>query len=267
MYFKTSYSKKAFTLIELLVVIAIIAILAAILFPVFGRARENARRSSCSSNLKQIGLGLIQYVQDYDERFPPPGSCNGCTTNQYAGPFGSWAQRIYPYTKSTQIFACPSNTANTTERDPALPALGYPSIPISYNGNAHYLGSFDTGRAESSINQPSIKILVAETSRDSTTTVGAADWNNWTGGFTAAGRGFAKHMQTMNCLYGDGHVKSMKPTRTMTPVNQWGAFTDTGTTADCSATSWYSNDGAQSPNCDVPSPGALTFLADLENKS
>ncbi len=63
-------AKSAFTLIELLVVIAIIAILAAILFPVFARARENARRSSCTSNLKQIGLGIIQYAQDYDEKYP-----------------------------------------------------------------------------------------------------------------------------------------------------------------------------------------------------
>jgi prepilin-type N-terminal cleavage/methylation domain-containing protein len=66
--------KRAFTLIELLVVIAIIAILAAILFPVFARARENARRSSCQSNLKQIGLGVLQYTQDYDETLPPAGT-------------------------------------------------------------------------------------------------------------------------------------------------------------------------------------------------
>ena len=64
-------SEKGFTLIELLVVIAIIAILAAILFPVFARARENARRASCQSNLKQIGLGILQYTQDYGRRFPP----------------------------------------------------------------------------------------------------------------------------------------------------------------------------------------------------
>jgi prepilin-type N-terminal cleavage/methylation domain-containing protein len=68
---KKTTLKPAFTLIELLVVIAIIAILAAILFPVFGRARENARRSSCQSNLKQLGLGIMQYTQDYDENFSP----------------------------------------------------------------------------------------------------------------------------------------------------------------------------------------------------
>lgn len=73
MNFKFS-SKKGFTLIELLVVIAIIAILAAILFPVFARARENARRASCQSNLKQIGLGILQYAQDYDERYPGGGA-------------------------------------------------------------------------------------------------------------------------------------------------------------------------------------------------
>src|SRR3954470_18379090 len=89
---------QAFTLIELLVVIAIIAILAAILFPVFGRARENARRSSCQSNLKQIGLGIMQYTQDYDERMPPRR-----TTNQTE----SFRTLVFPYIKSTQLFVCP----------------------------------------------------------------------------------------------------------------------------------------------------------------
>ncbi|BCM94441.1 hypothetical protein IAD21_06348 [Abditibacteriota bacterium] len=104
-----SYSKNrfAFTLIELLVVIAIIAILAAILFPVFARARENARRASCSSNLKQIGLGWLQYAQDYDEKVAP-ATINGCTAAAF-----SWPVLLYPYIKSTQLYVCPSKSDST----------------------------------------------------------------------------------------------------------------------------------------------------------
>ena len=103
----------AFTLIELLVVIAIISILAAILFPVFGRARENARRSSCASNFKQIGLAALQYAQDYDETMPL-FSYNGF--GGYGGADGArWADMIFPYVKSTQIFDCPSGTKTTAK--------------------------------------------------------------------------------------------------------------------------------------------------------
>lgn len=103
-------SQKGFTLIELLVVIAIIAILAAILFPVFARARENARRSSCSSNLKQLGLAFMQYTQDYDESYP--GYYNSTTEPAPGGNWVPgvwyWPQILYPYHKSNQVFVCPS---------------------------------------------------------------------------------------------------------------------------------------------------------------
>ena len=98
--------KRAFTLIELLVVIAIIAILAAILFPVFARARENARRSSCMSNLKQIGLGVMMYVQDYDEKYPLYEFINVAPSS-----YLFWTDTIQPYTKSTQVLICPSGSA------------------------------------------------------------------------------------------------------------------------------------------------------------
>lgn len=101
-------SKHGFTLIELLVVIAIISLLAAILFPVFARARENARRSNCQANLKQLALSIIQYTQDADERYPM-----WCTDVDGSGtctvpPDTGWTRAISAYTKSDQILQCPS---------------------------------------------------------------------------------------------------------------------------------------------------------------
>jgi len=104
-----------FTLIELLVVIAIIAILASILFPVFARARENARRTSCLSNLKQLGLAVMQYTQDYDESYPYALTLNPTDSTIPGGEWfagiWAWQQTLYPYSKSMQVAVCPSGDA------------------------------------------------------------------------------------------------------------------------------------------------------------
>jgi prepilin-type N-terminal cleavage/methylation domain-containing protein/prepilin-type processing-associated H-X9-DG protein len=102
---------KGFTLIELLVVIAIIAILAAILFPVFSRARENARRSSCQSNLKQLSLAVLQYAQDNDDRLSG-ATGTGCSTQ-----LNLWHSAYMPYIKSSQTLFCPS-VKSYTGNDP-----------------------------------------------------------------------------------------------------------------------------------------------------
>ena len=117
--------KSAFTLIELLVVIAIIAILAAILFPVFAQAREKARQTSCLSNMKQVGLGLLMYAQDYDENYPradywdsrPP--LNPAATGTFAARVNhyKWPAWVLPYTKNVNIFRCPSRTRDQVAWD------------------------------------------------------------------------------------------------------------------------------------------------------
>jgi prepilin-type N-terminal cleavage/methylation domain-containing protein/prepilin-type processing-associated H-X9-DG protein len=110
-YRKTRHASAAFTLIELLVVIAIIAILAAILFPVFAKARAKARQTACLSNLKQMGLGVAMYAQDFDETYPPL-VFDWTTAAPFTGPDGKpgqyfyWMQAIYPYTKNIDVYTC-----------------------------------------------------------------------------------------------------------------------------------------------------------------
>jgi prepilin-type N-terminal cleavage/methylation domain-containing protein/prepilin-type processing-associated H-X9-DG protein len=136
--------RRGFTLIELLVVIAIIAILAAILFPVFAQAREKARTASCQSNLKQIGNALMMYIQDYDEMFPINDGAGNTPGVLYTQPpdargvatvarMGVWTNNIQPYVKNWQVYACPSCPVDGSVGGPLNP--GYPEYPISYSYN------------------------------------------------------------------------------------------------------------------------------------
>jgi prepilin-type N-terminal cleavage/methylation domain-containing protein/prepilin-type processing-associated H-X9-DG protein len=117
--------RRGFTLIELLVVIAIIAILAAILFPVFAKAREKARQTSCLSNEKQLGLAMMQYTQDYDEFYP--------STNDYGT---GWAKTVYPYVKSLGVFQCPDDSFPFPTGWITLPA---DTVKVSYVANSYVM--------------------------------------------------------------------------------------------------------------------------------
>ncbi len=136
------HNRSGFTLIELLVVIAIIAILAAILFPVFAQAREQARKTVCLSNLQQIGLGINMYSQDYDEYLPPVRDQD----SKYIE--GNWKDIIQPYIKNLQIFRCPSNPASQVYDESGNANSGYnPATPKTYRGYFYYRAFFKSSAA------------------------------------------------------------------------------------------------------------------------
>ena len=170
---KYSAKPKAFTLIELLVVIAIIAILAAILFPVFATAREKARQSSCSSNLKQLGLAFIQYTNDYDEVVPCGNTTNVLGWCGAADGVG-WGVQIYPYVKSVGVFACPDDNVSQAAVNPGTNTnsyamnmnLPYGITPFTGCGLAGQIPAGPAGNL-SKFNAPSLTCMLFEIAGDS----------------------------------------------------------------------------------------------------
>ena len=207
-------NKKGFTLIELLVVIAIIAILAAILFPAFARARENARRASCQSNLKQIGLGILQYSQDFDEKYPTMYSHPG-------GVLTYWPVTVQPYLKSTQLFDCPSmpghwdGTAGNSEYGGSSQPLtsGFVGVRTGLNRHLFELAESTSSSdwtsppkvvALSGIGKPAETVMIVDTFRSAgSIPEGGTAYNS--DNYPAY-----RHLDTSNVLFIDGHVKAMR---------------------------------------------------------
>jgi prepilin-type N-terminal cleavage/methylation domain-containing protein/prepilin-type processing-associated H-X9-DG protein len=240
-------SKRAFTLIELLVVIAIIAILAAILFPVFAQVRDRARMSACLSNMKQIGTSLMLYVQDYDETYPYirfHGADTPTAERAYV-----WKNAILPYLKSHDVLACPSNPVSRAvpgqhgNRDSPKPgdnAEGWQSdpgllMPISYGMNScasswYPADDRSTGPPVrlAQLQRPTETIIISE-SQWGASDVHGENWllDHCGGVFThPAGK-------QANFIFYDGHARSKKWLATLYPVSQ---------------NNWMANTPPQDPN-------------------
>ncbi len=232
------HKQTGFTLIELLVVIAIIAILAAIIFPVFAKAREKARQSTCSSNLKQIGLALTQYVQDYDENYPLIYTGAWNATGSY---WTHWEYNVAPYIKSAGVFMCPSNPngGSFTRYADNTASGATANILYDYEGNDYYnagcyggasglgsglfadgdlpLGSNKGAVTMSKVTQPSTTIAVFEGS-------GNSNWIQPNCFYNATTYINTVHTTRSNYLFADAHVKALTVGDTdnaTTNVNMW----------------------------------------------
>ncbi len=205
---------RAFTLIELLVVIAIIAILAAILFPVFAKAREKSRQSSCQSNLKQLSLSTLQYVQDYDEKYPYNITVAGGRTVTVF-------DLCQPYVKNVQIMACPSDSTPLLSAHFQL--LGLPATPQVWS--ASYAPNFalvEDGPNNAVTGSNHAVIALSEVTRAAETALWADAilQRNFSGTATyGTAPCQARHNDTCDSSFADGHVKAVPCTRTGNTAN------------------------------------------------
>jgi prepilin-type N-terminal cleavage/methylation domain-containing protein/prepilin-type processing-associated H-X9-DG protein len=210
--------RTGFTLIELLVVIAIIAILAAILFPVFARAREKARQASCSSNLKQLGIAAMMYAQDYDERFPSFAySWTGTDPNTgFACNMMSYITLMNPYVKNWQLGVCPSMNRGATN----TACCGRNSVTWSYGPNHTYFQGetpvADVG-AMATFQAPATTIMLGEETGTQGACggeflTGSSGWPAPTPADWSAGSDLyaTNHNEGSNYTFFDGHVKWLK---------------------------------------------------------
>ncbi|MBC8138536.1 MAG: DUF1559 domain-containing protein [Fibrella sp.] len=216
-------NRNAFTLIELLVVIAIIAILAAILFPVFAQAREKARQTSCLSNLKQIGTAGLMYMQDYDETAFPFMMRDGNAANFWFYGFDNWygggtmtgrPERglLYPYQKNFQIADCPSAVdipTFSTAINTFWPAYGINSAYLHPNTNP--TTKRDDYATLSEIQRPAETVLIADVSGANFTTKALFRINTVEPPSVRLPRVDARHTQFANVLWADGHSRAVKP--------------------------------------------------------
>ena len=244
--YRLTKPNQGFTLIELLVVIAIIAILAAILFPVFAQAREKARQTSCLSNLKQIGLAFVQYVQDYDEVTPyvcvtsSGASCGGSGQNWGTSP--GWT--LNPYMKSTAVWRCPSDTVNSgpvpDEKSSGNYLGGYGNVSYAYN--QYYFGYCHQGLTQcatlfgpvysdpiqlSQISAPANVAAFFGSWSTNDPDIVAYEWWNWNKieGFIADKQfwdtpGPKGHNNGGNVAFADGHVKWLPGTYITSQANK-----------------------------------------------
>jgi prepilin-type N-terminal cleavage/methylation domain-containing protein/prepilin-type processing-associated H-X9-DG protein len=181
--------QRGFTLIELLVVIAIIAILAAILFPVFAQAREKARQTSCISNTRQMGAATMLYIQDYDERFPP----------QFGpSPEQDWPVMLDPYVKNAQIYECPSGQA-------AWNHMNIGGVWLTYGYNCWYLGC----RNQASVQDTVGTILIADSTGDNRIGPDEAVREARRPGVGCTNQIVARHSDMLNAAFVDGHAKAL----------------------------------------------------------
>jgi prepilin-type N-terminal cleavage/methylation domain-containing protein len=222
---RTYSANSGFTLIELLVVIAIIAILAAILFPVFAQAKEAAKKTQCLSNNKQIGIGLYLYLNDNDDSLPmanyPTSPTNLPSSFSYlsGGPGGfvaqNWADIIQPYAKNFQLFKCPDDNSGPLVSGGA-PVPGYPlSYALNYYFFRNLIGFFGSvsGGPLSVVTRPSEKLFIVESASSISQELVSPR--------PTRAVGLSRHLVGSNYVYSDTHAKYHR-----TPAS-WALFSDT----------------------------------------